>query len=149
MQIKRELLNDQIEKELIKLSILWEQEASTYGYIRNNHEVFVNQIIFLCYDKDKVIGYAYGNYYDASRDHEIIRKDQKCFEIEEIYILKEYRNQGIGTKLFKFIEDQLKKEDIDFITLSTADKDYKKIFHFYLDMLDMTFWSARLFKKLK
>jgi hypothetical protein len=32
--------------------------------------------------------------------------------------------------------------------LSTATKNWKAIFHFYLDELGMKFWSARLFKKV-
>ena len=37
----------------------------------------------------------------------------------------------------------------EYMVLSTATKNWKAIFHFYLDELDMTFWSARLFKKIE
>jgi hypothetical protein len=33
--------------------------------------------------------------------------------------------------------------------LSTATKNFRAILHFYVDELDMNFWNARLFKKLK
>ena len=51
-------------------------------------------------------------------------------------------------KLFRFAEEAVKTE-AEYIVLSTATKNWKAIFHFYLDELDMTFWSARLFKKIE
>ena len=69
------------------------------------------------------------------------------FEVEEIYVISEKRSQGIGEALFRFAEDAVKGE-AEYIVLSTATKNWKAIFHFYLDELDMQFWSARLFKKL-
>jgi hypothetical protein len=45
--------------------------------------------------------------------------------------------------------EQTVSEDAEFILLSTATKNWKAIFHFYLDELGMDFWSARLYKKLR
>jgi len=50
--------------------------------------------------------------------------------------------------LFRYAEESVKSET-EYMVLSTATKNWKAIFHFYLDELDMTFWSARLFKKIK
>ena len=33
--------------------------------------------------------------------------------------------------------------------VSTATRNWRMILHFYLEELDMDFWSARLFKKLE
>lgn len=41
------------------------------------------------------------------------------------------------------------KPEAEYMVLSTATKNWKAIFHFYLDELDMQFWSARLFKKIR
>ena len=71
-----------------------------------------------------------------------------CFEVEELYVVPEKRSQGIGAKLFRYAEEAVKPE-ADYIVLSTATKNWKAIFHFYLDELDMTFWSARLFRKIE
>ena len=58
------------------------------------------------------------------------------------------RNEGIGRALFLFAEQAVGEAGIEFIMLSTATKNYKRILHFYIDELGMDFWSARLFKKL-
>ena len=70
-----------------------------------------------------------------------------CFEVEELYVVPEKRSRGIGEMLFRHAEEAVKAE-ADYMILSTATKNWKAIFHFYLDELDMTFWSARLFKKI-
>ena len=58
-----------------------------------------------------------------------------------------YRSQGIGRALFSFAEKEVSPE-AEYITLSTATKNWKAISHFYLDELGLEFWSARLFKKV-
>lgn len=40
------------------------------------------------------------------------------------------------------------KQEAEFLLLSTATKNWRAIFHFYIEELDMEFWSARLFKKM-
>jgi ribosomal protein S18 acetylase RimI-like enzyme len=70
------------------------------------------------------------------------------FEVEELYVTSKKRSQGIGEKLFSFAEDAVKAE-AEYMVLSTATKNWKAIFHFYIDELNMNFWSARLFKKIE
>ena len=48
---------------------------------------------------------------------------------------------------FRYAEDAVRC-DARYIVLSTASKNWKAVFHFYLDELGMNFWSARLFKKI-
>ena len=70
------------------------------------------------------------------------------FEPEELYVRPEYRSLGVGRRLFAFAE-QAVSDNVDFILLSTATKNWKAILHFCLEELGMEFWSARLFKKLR
>ena len=70
-----------------------------------------------------------------------------CFEVEELYIIPSRRNSGIGSALFRFVEEQV-KDRAEYFLLSTATKNYRAILHFYIDEVGMQFWSARLFKKL-
>ena len=48
--------------------------------------------------------------------------------------------------LFSHVENAV-ADEAAFIMLSTATKNWKAILHFYIDKLDMDFWSARLFKR--
>ncbi len=139
------------EEDLISMSEEWEKEFSTFGYLKNEAKDLENQRLIIAMDTKtkKPVGYLYGHKYKTMNASSTIPKSSKVFEVEEIYVKKEYRSRGIGTLMFNAIEDKIKQDGIKYITLTTSTKDYKKIFHFYIDELGMTFWHARLFKELK
>ena len=140
-------LTEEVLNELIRMSEDWEKENSCHGYRKNDKSDIDGNRIFLAYDGDTVIGYLFG-YAEKSKESSSIMPDgTPCFEIEELYIRPEYRNQGIGRKLFDYVENTVRGE-VDYLMLSTATKNWKAILHFYLDELDMDFWNARLFKRI-
>lgn len=140
-------LTEEVLNELIRMSEDWEKENSCHGYRKNDKSDIDGNRIFLAYDGDTVIGYLFG-YAEKSKESSSIMPDgTPCFEIEELYIRPEYRNQGIGRKLFDYVENTVRGE-VDYLMLSTATKNWKAILHFYLDELDMNFWNARLFKRI-
>lgn len=147
MEIKQEELTKEIENILISFSKEWEAENSCYGYKANNSIDLVGKTILVAYEEEKPIGYLFGVYETTENDTATIPKGSKTFEIEEIYVKQNYRSKGIGKKLFRFLEN-IVKEKVDYITLSTASKNYQSILHFYIDNLEMNFWYARLFKKI-
>lgn len=138
------------EDELIEMSDEWEKEFSSFGYLKNESKDLENQRLIIALDTDtnKLVGYLYGHKYKTRNSSATIPQDSKVFELEEIYVKKEYRSMGIGTTMFKAMEEKVKEEGISYITLTTKTKDYKKIFNFYIEELGMTFWHARLFKEL-
>ena len=97
----------------------------------------------------KTVGYLFGRKEYLKNTSSVAPDGTEYFEIEEIYVVAEYRSMGIGRALYEFLEERLKEEGTDYIFLSTATKDWRKIFHFYIEELGMEFWSARLFKKLR
>ena len=139
--------NDEEIKELIKLSMDWVEEDCSYGMVTNTKDD-IKEPILVCKDNNLIIGYIFGHEYIEDKKRSCIELGAKCFMIDELYVKKEYRSQGIGKNLFQmFYNDILCK--YDYYTLSTSTKDYKKILHFYIDELDMEFHSAFLFKKNK
>ena len=140
-------LTEEVLNELIRMSEDWEKENSCHGYRKNEKSDIDGNRIFLAYDGDAVIGYLFG-YAEKSKESSSIMPDgTPCFEIEELYVCPEYRSQGIGRKLFDYVENTVRGE-VDYLMLSTATKNWKAILHFYLDELDMNFWNARLFKRI-
>ena len=141
-------LTDDVLAELIALSKDWEAEKSCYGYRTNQREDIEGNRIFLARDHGRTVGYLFGKCFQSENMKSIMPEGSFCFEVEEVYVVPSRRSTGIGKALFEFAADSV-QEEAEYITLSTATKNWKAIFHFYLDELDMTFWSARLFKRIR
>ena len=147
MKISEVKADDKIYEELIRLSEKWEAENSCYGYRKNEEADIEGNRIFIARDGENVIGYLFGYLEKSERSTSIMPDGTPVFEVEELYVKPEYRSKGIGKMLFAYTESAVRNE-ADYIMLSTATKNWRAIFHFYLDELGMEFWSARLFKKV-
>ncbi|MCI7800225.1 GNAT family N-acetyltransferase [Eubacterium sp.] len=147
IEIKKCELDDRNIKAVIALSKEWESEDLTYGYCANNKNDLIGNDLFLAYLNNEIVGYLFGKCSVLNEAIIPIDKGSKCFEINEIYVKEKYRSQGIGKALFEYTENY-HKQNVDYITLSTATKNYKNILNFYIEKMDMSFWSAKLFKKI-
>ncbi len=148
IKIHKAVLSAELKEELITMSSMWESENSCYGYRANTAEEFKKQDIFTACLDGLTVGYLLCHTYTQEKENCTVPMGTRCLEIEELYILPEHRRRGIGKALFKAAVESY-GDIADYVTLSTATKDYKSILHFYIDEVDMTFWSARLFQKLR
>ena len=134
-------------KRLLDLSLMWEKEDSCYGYRANTEDDLKDRYILAAYD-DELIAYVFGKEEVQEKQTSVIDKNMHYFEIEELYVHPSYRSRGIGKQLMESLEKELKKKGLKMMVLSTATKNWKAIMHFYIDEIDMNFWSARLYKHL-
>jgi len=141
------VLNKEVLDQLIHFSEDWAAENSCYGYRPNDKSDIEGNRIFFAEEGEAVIGYLFGKVCRSEQMKSIMPEGTPYFEVEELYVVPKMRSQGIGAKLFRYTEEAMKSES-EYMVLSTATKNWKAIFHFYLDELDMTFWSARLFKRI-
>ena len=147
IKITKSGLNEDVVNQLIQLSKDWVEEDISHGLVENTIDD-LKEPLFIALDNDIIVGYTFGHFYDEGNKISLIPEKSKCFMIDELYVKKEYRDQGIGRRLFKEIEKCV-LNDCEFITLATSDKDYHRILHFYDDISGMTFHSAFLVKKTK
>ena len=134
-------------KRILELSLMWEKEDSCYGYRANTEDDLKDRYILAAYD-DELIAYVFGKEEIQDKQTSVIDKNMHYFEIEELYVHPSYRSRGIGKQLMESLEKELKKKELKMMVLSTATKNWKAIMHFYIDEIDMNFWSARLYKHL-
>lgn len=147
MNIREAALTESVLAQMIALSENWEAENSCYGYRRNERTDIEGNRIFLAEEDGTVIGYLFGQVHLSKNMHSIMPEQTPCFEVEELYVSPAFRSRGIGAALFRFAESVVQSE-AEYMLLSTATKNWRTILHFYIDELDMNFWSARLFRKI-
>lgn len=147
-KVEKVILTKSLMSELIAMSKLWVDEDISYGIVANTKEDFVGKDIYVAYNnRKKVIGYLLCSFFKENKQKPTIPKGSKICFVDELYVLKKYRNKGIGKLLYdKMLEDV--KDKCDYVELATSTKDHKRIIHFYEDILGMDFWSAMFFKKL-
>lgn len=145
MKIYEAQLSAELLEKLISMSADWEAESSTYGYRKNDRSDIEGNRIFLAERDGEILGYLFGHEEKSERASSIMAEGTPYFEIEELYVVPGHRSEGIGRALFSFAEREVRLAGIELIMLSTATKNYKSILHFYIDELEMDFWSARLF----
>ena len=145
--ITEEALTPEVLDALIRLSAAWEEENSCYGYRRNERADIEGNRIFLARRGGETVGYLFGHLSRADNIGSILPDSTPFFEVEELYVTPALRSNGVGRRLFSHAETAVAGE-AECILLSTATKNWKPVFHFYLDELGMELWSARLYKKL-
>lgn len=146
--IEEKELTDQLADVLITLSCDWEAENSCRGYRRNTREDFESCRIFTASDGSDIVGYLFGHPEITGKSTSVMPGGTPVFEADELYIKPAYRNRGIGKQLFRYAEEAV-RDEAEYIMVSTASKNWRAILHFYLEELDMEFWSARLFRKVR
>ena len=147
MNIHEVLLDDIVLAELIRMSEDWTAEGSCYGYRPNDRSDIEGNRIFLAEEDGDIAGYLFGKVCKSQQMKSVMPEGTPYFEVEELYVIPAKRSRGIGEALFCYVEDAVRTE-AEYMVLSTATKNWKAIFHFYLDELNMQFWSARLFKRI-
>ena len=147
IRLSETALTDPVLEELIRMSEEWEAENSCHGYRKNEKEDISGNRIFWARSGETAAGYLFGHVEKAEKTTSIMPEGTLFFEVEELYVRPGFRNRGIGKQLFRFAEDAV-SEEAGYIMLSAATKNWKAILHFYLEELDMEFWSARLFRKI-
>ncbi len=148
MTIQETTLTDDVLSQLIRFSEDWAAEESCWGYRANTVSDIEGNRIFMASEDDRPIGYLFGKMEHSENMKSIMPEGTPYFEVEELYVVPQCRSKGIGSALFDYAMKSV-SEEAEFMVLSTATKNWKAIFHFYIDELGMDFWSARLFKRIR
>lgn len=117
----RLLENDRLYDSNIK------EELTMKGFF-NKRILELDSIILVAIIDDLVVGYIYGY---IRRDNKI--KIELEAYIESLYVVKEYRNNGIGTELISKLIENVKKQGVKYlfienkVTNESAKRIYSKL----------------------
>ncbi len=149
MEVRLLTLDPQITEQLLDMSQKWEEEDITYGYVRNDASELEGKTILGAYNNGKMVGYLFGKIEIQKGRNAILEEGTRFFEVDEIYVLKHYRDMGIGKSMFSYLEELLKEQEIEYVFLNSATKDSKRILNFYQNEVGMRTHYARFFKKVQ
>ena len=102
---------------------LWNEYYPSIDDIRKDIELDTMYILKL---EDKIIASAH-----AGIDKELFKLDffskdvKKPRDLARVAVSKEYQKQGFARKLIKYIEDELKKQDVDYMFLTVGKSNFK------------------------
>ena len=133
--------------QLIELSRCWVEEDCSYGMVINEVSDLSEPLV-VALDAERIIGYCFGHYYQQKKKNSCIEPGAGCFSLDELYVLPEYRSQGIGKTMFRLMEEAIKNQ-CSHLTLATSTKNYQAILKLYIEELGMTFHSAFLIKSME
>lgn len=139
--------DDKIMEELLALSKAWADEHSCPAYYENEPDEFINHSVYIATDDGRIVAYALGNIIELKEKTSYNEIGEKSFELDEIYVEPEYRNRGIGSALYKFVEEDV-REKVDVIGVIATSYEYEKLLNFYVNELDMSFNHALLVKRM-
>lgn len=139
--------DNSIISQLQSLSRKWEEEKTGPSYEVTPFEDFLNRPIFIVFSNNEVIAYAVGDIKKLEEATSYNKIGEKAFELDEIYVLPNYRDQGIGRNLYRFLESEL-KDQVDLIGVIAMSHRYKDLLDFYINELGMTFNQALLVKRV-
>ena len=146
MQIRFEEKEDL--KYVANLSKNFAEEGCCNGIVADDEKYFEDKKVAIAIDQDIVIGYAYGEIEKVKKDKSYIKKGQKVFYLEEMYVIPTERDRKVGKQLFEFLEREMNQKGVIAIELNAVSKDYSRLLNFYLKELNMSFLSAFLYKKI-
>ncbi len=135
-------------KEIARLSEVFASEGCCNNIYADDEEYFICKNTFVALENDEIIGYAYGIFGEEVYKRSYAMPKDVYFELEEMYVLPQYRNKNVGQKLFCEVENFAIKNGAKTLRLNAVSKNYKSLLNFYIDKLNMQFISAFLVKKL-
>ena len=144
IEIRKAELTEPVVERLIRLSELWMEEGCSFGMVKNTRED-IKEPVFAAFDGVEIVGYAFGHFYTPDKMTSCIEIGSRCFSVDELYVLPEYRSQGVGRRLFRALEAEA-RQNAAYLTLSTSTKDYKEVLKFYIEDNEMFFHDAFLIK---
>lgn len=104
-----------------------EEELQAFFDDTYNHNVLKSELAhsesetYLAYVDDELAGYLKVNWGDAQTEREL----ENAFEVQRLYVLKEYHGQGVGKALFEKALRIAESGDFDWAWLGVWEKNYK------------------------
>ncbi len=137
--------HDDIE-QVMYLQHHWESEAITYGYVADTPDMIAKKLGNYYHVAEVItglVGFVAGTCH-VSEGLAVIPAGQRYLEIDDVYVLPEYRNAHIGTRLLNMVMTIARQQGIDRFLLYSSTKDVEAMRRFY-QKYHFHHWNMRMF----
>lgn len=123
-------------KDIVRLQNEWVKENITYGYQADSYDEIINydkEYFYVAIDGGRVVGYVTAEICvnDGDGYMNVFPKGAKYLRVNDLYVSAEYRNNNIGEKLLRLVEEKSKENRTQHFYISSATKDAESVRRFY------------------
>ncbi len=147
--MKYEIMNKEDALEIEKLQEDWSREDITYGLVVETVDKINDKLTPYCFiakDEENTIGYIMAEIKFDNKNC-VFPLGVNYLFVNDLYVSKEYRSQGIGRILLEIVEKKAQEDGIEFVLLSSATKDSEAVRKFYTKN-EYSIWTTVFYKNL-
>lgn len=130
------LIRESQEKDLAEITLLQQtlaEEDLIYGFVSVSEGSLKEKLgpYFLVAEVgERIVGFVYGRVQE-SKGLAVIPQGESYLEVEDIFVKKEFRDQGIGGKLLDQVIKVAKTQGVERLLVYSASKDIDGVLNFY------------------
>ena len=113
----------------------WAEENITYGFSPANRVDLAERLgsyFSVAEISDEIVGFCYGSAH-VSEDLAIFPPGEQYLEVDDIYVIPEFRNRDVGSALLKALVHTAQENGVQRFLVYSATKDFQRIVSFYQD----------------
>lgn len=132
-----------------QLQQIWAFENITYGVVAGGImelAAIINPYCYIALNEDAVVGYLTASLIEAN-ELNIFPRGGSYIQVDDVYILQEFRSLGIGRQLLARCEQQAAQDGINHFMVSSATKDAETVRKFYMNN-GYHIWTTHFYKRI-
>ena len=125
----------------------WALEGNTYGFSADTLEELrqrLNSYCLVAEQDSSVVGFLLASA-QVSPGLAVIEQGERYVEVDDVYVLSQMRQRGIGSELLREMERRGRADGIERFLLYSAVKDLDAILHFYRNH-GFKSWCVQMYK---
>jgi N-acetylglutamate synthase-like GNAT family acetyltransferase len=136
-------------QSISRLQYQWAEEGNVYGFVPESPEqvkAAFNSYLLVAETNNEIVGFISG-LVSRSEGLAVIPEGESYLEIDNLYVLPEYRMRSIGGGLVDRCLAEAREAGVAYALLYSAAKDIPRIIRFY-EQHDFHSWNVQMFRKL-
>lgn len=133
---------------VLALQEQWEAEEITYGYVAGDMAQLSTALadtFLLALEDNEIVGYIIAAAH-VSEGMAVIPANALYLEIDDLYVIRTRRGQGIGKALLDAVLARAEAEGIEYQLLYSSTKDIRRILSFY-EGSGFDSWYVQMYRK--